>query len=192
MSEDSNKTALIFSKVPGKQTVPRSELWALLTLLQRMKAGKAYKVYIDASYVVNGSAQLRSCSQEGCPSGLLETTNADLWYHFHQTVPDTMHLDKVKAHLGLDAVRNGLITSNSFCGNFIADVLAGAAAELSALPEIERRQADAHLALAYGVCLRLAVLDATAQKLRRTGKVAWTVTNGPSPTSLTSTRRPNC
>ena len=52
--KDRKEIAFLFSRVPGRQTVPRSELWALLTLMRRMRTQGSYKVYIDASYVING------------------------------------------------------------------------------------------------------------------------------------------
>ena len=71
MSADHTRTAVIFSKVPGKHTVPRSELWALLSILNRMKDGEHYTVYVDASYVVNGIKARTLQYARGC--------NGDIW-----------------------------------------------------------------------------------------------------------------
>ena len=49
-----NEVAFLFSSVPGPQTVPRAELWALYQILSRMFCNTLYTIYIDAQYVVNG------------------------------------------------------------------------------------------------------------------------------------------
>ena len=100
--------------------------------------------------------------------------NGDLWSKYEFSRSD-MLVDKVKAHRSLSDVRAGLISSKSFVGNFIADDLASAAAELSALPEIERRQADHNLALCYCLCRRLAVLEHPSCKLKMGNIAQWSL-----------------
>ena len=41
-------------KVPGRQTVPRAETWAVLQLLKVMKGEKGMKIITDAMYVFKG------------------------------------------------------------------------------------------------------------------------------------------
>ena len=71
MSHARTMAACILSRVPGKQTVPRSELWALLLVLQRMRTGGQYTVFIDASYVTNGLAAKTVNYSRG--------SNGDIW-----------------------------------------------------------------------------------------------------------------
>ena len=93
MSDDKEKIAFIFSRVPGKQTVPRSELWALLLVMQRMKTGGRYKVFIDASYVING-LQARTVNYT-------RGSNGDIWTRIFAELDRVGSLDavKVKSHI---------------------------------------------------------------------------------------------
>ena len=90
--EQQNKVAFLFSRVPGKQTVPRSELWALLQLIRRMKTGRAYKVYIDAAYVLNGIHSRSNNYSKG--------SNGDIWSSCFEEL-DRIDLGaiKVKSHV---------------------------------------------------------------------------------------------
>ena len=40
--------------VPGKQTVPRAETWAVLQVIKVMKGVKEMKIITDAMYVIKG------------------------------------------------------------------------------------------------------------------------------------------
>ena len=45
---DTNEVAMLFAKVPGNQTVPRAELYALLQTTVRMKDDIEYTVYVSS------------------------------------------------------------------------------------------------------------------------------------------------
>ena len=48
-----------YGPVPGRQTVPRAELFAVIRLLQRIRpeAGAATSIAVDCEYVVNGARE---------------------------------------------------------------------------------------------------------------------------------------
>ena len=68
---ESDEVAILFSQVPGRQSVPRAELWGLLHVLRRMQPNRHYTMYIDASYVINGMNSRSNHYSQG--------TNGDLW-----------------------------------------------------------------------------------------------------------------
>ena len=46
--------ALMYSRVPGRQTVPRAELWALYNIMLKLAPNTTYTLYIDARDVLTG------------------------------------------------------------------------------------------------------------------------------------------
>lgn len=74
VDKSTREVAILFSQVPGPQTVPRAELWALYHVLARMEYQTMYTVYIDAQYVVNGMISKSSHYAQGL--------NGDLWTKF--------------------------------------------------------------------------------------------------------------
>ena len=62
--------SVLFSRIPGRQTVPRSELWAMCQLLLRMDAGKQYTIDIDAQFVLNGLSANTQHYREGANGDL--------------------------------------------------------------------------------------------------------------------------
>ena len=54
LSKDGSKVAYMQCKVRGRQTVPRSELTALLKTLRCIRTVQKWTIYIDAQYVING------------------------------------------------------------------------------------------------------------------------------------------
>ena len=66
-NKDFTVFAILVSRVPGKQTVPRSELWAIYQAVKKANVviqiwitsnitDKVITFYIDALYVINGIA----------------------------------------------------------------------------------------------------------------------------------------
>ena len=43
------------SKVPGRQTVPRAEAWALIETLTKLDAQRQYTIFVDALYLMYGA-----------------------------------------------------------------------------------------------------------------------------------------
>ena len=54
LNPEGTKVAYMYCRVPGRQTVPRAELVALIRTLRCMEAARQWHIYIDAQYVING------------------------------------------------------------------------------------------------------------------------------------------
>ena len=111
------------AQVPGKQTVPRAEVWAMRQLLL-LVPDCPLTAYTDASYVHAGCCGKRA--------KMLQGLNGDLWDLLYQAldarrVPASVC--KVKAHLGGKHAADGTIELAHLLGNAAADEAAGAAAE---------------------------------------------------------------
>ena len=84
-----------WAAVPGRQTVPRAELWAVIVFLSRIPRSLNMKLCIDASYVVNGLAKIKN---------RMAGDNGDMWtllYDILQTrraAGSDSELVKTKAH----------------------------------------------------------------------------------------------
>ena len=48
------RESLLVAKVPGRQTVPRAEAWAVSEVLQIYRGETALKIVTDAPYVIKG------------------------------------------------------------------------------------------------------------------------------------------
>ena len=95
---------------------------------------------------------------EGNQSSYLGSVNCDLWHRFLPWRAITA-VDKVKAHTSLKDVASGSIEFDKLFGNAVADILAGHAAHLSALPDLTLQQLAENSSLAFMVCMRLAVCE---------------------------------
>ena len=83
------------SKVAGRQTVPRAEIWALFCMLQVWDGAYSLEIVTDASYTVYGMMEGNRCNH-------LRGTNGDLWrltYQELDTKDRNPFLIKVKSHI---------------------------------------------------------------------------------------------
>ena len=62
--------AIMGGQVPGKQTVPRAELWGAIKVLELAETQDPIDLGIDAAYVTNGVTKMAQ---------LVEGENGDLW-----------------------------------------------------------------------------------------------------------------
>ena len=108
----------MFSKVPGRQTVPRAELWALLTLMRRMREGQRYTVYVDAAYVINGLKARTNHYARGL--------NGDIWTLIFREAEKLGGLEiKVKSHVKTKAQwEKYAMTRQAYLYNIGADAVA--------------------------------------------------------------------
>ena len=96
---DRSKTAYMYCKVTGRQTVPRAELTALLKVLRCISVARTWLIYIDAKYVIDGiEAPTRAYRLKG--------RNGNLWTQIYKTVDELedkgigdIKLIKVKSHV---------------------------------------------------------------------------------------------
>ena len=97
----------LVSDVPGKQTVPRAETWALLCLLRLRPPELGFVLWVDAQYVLNGFASWQTYAQANYAQG----ANGDVWNLVFElldtraalssvdTVKSSVSLRKVKSHV---------------------------------------------------------------------------------------------
>ena len=79
------------SHVPGVQTVPRAELWALYQLLKRQDPNVHIQYYIDASYVVRAAKSTQTAAYTN-------GTNGDLWSRVYQLLHAPVSYTHLRAH----------------------------------------------------------------------------------------------
>ena len=129
-----------YGPLPGRwQTVPRSELYAAIQVLDLVRTGNVV-IFSDCSYFVDhaGLAEKRNCMCLG--------SNGDLWTRWWALIDErnkvvdplgaplwTVVVKKVKAHSEYADLCSGAITLENFKGNALADYLAGKGAELGRL-----------------------------------------------------------
>ena len=90
-----SKVSVLTSKVPGKQTVPRAEAWAVRQVLERWHGRKPLKIITDALYVVKGFLKHNKAAY-------MKGANSDIWTDIFERmegmrIKPTVH--KVKSHL---------------------------------------------------------------------------------------------
>ena len=138
--------------VPGKQTVPRAELWAALQAKHAIGEGQSATIWSDSAYVVRGG-------QAYDPEQLHSSYNGDLWQQWDFTNQDAkVGIDKVRAH-GEHQVLAGMLDIELYLHNAWADAAADAAADILA-DVIEQEAEEKWAAVAYLVGRRLAVVEA--------------------------------
>ena len=54
-----------FSAVPGRQTVPRAETWAIITALKQLAEARTIACVVDAMYVVRGATSAYRKARRG-------------------------------------------------------------------------------------------------------------------------------
>lgn len=151
------EAAAISSKVPGPQTVPRAELWALVNLCNAMEEGSSQKVYIDASSVVEGYKKKNEKKQ-------VEGINGDLWTLLKQLVVEkslSLEVVKVKSHVEDGAMwRKYGMDADKFIHNELADEYAGKLAQRLARSEAHQASDSKTEDDAFKIALRIACIGA--------------------------------
>jgi hypothetical protein len=147
------------SSIPGKQTVPRAETKALVELA-RFSLAEARS---DSSYVVKHAALVQHFAEHGGPPPqALLGDNADLWSEYLGLCEESgckLRASKVKAHVGIDSVVQGLHDETEYIGNAIADVLAGSASHMAAETVPVQTFARRHSMMTYLICMRIAIVE---------------------------------
>ncbi len=147
---------LAAAAVPGRQTVPRAELWAACVVAKHANEGSPCVLNSDAAYVVNTAADAAKTSRAR------RGANGDLWSQLarlHKGRGAPLHIAKVTAHSKPVDVLEGRVDVANFLGNHLADAAAGAAAE-RALHSNERAQlVERWHQRAYLIAKRLAAIE---------------------------------
>ncbi len=108
-------------QVPGKQTVPRAELWGGIQTLIRAHPEWPVDLGIDAAYVTKG------CTNRGV---LVQGSNGDLWRLIYDIIDNrsgSTNIFKIKSHLedeGPKAIQLNKISFIDMVGNSLADAVA--------------------------------------------------------------------
>ena len=143
--------------MPGRQTVPRAELWGAMQILSRIDEKSNIQIPIDAKYVTRSIAH-RSDLEQG-PQG-------DLWsilFHLIDERSGVADVIKVKSHLedeGPSVIKQNKIGFHQRLANSLADVVAEEAAE-RLLPDLNlERKAKKAERVGIGVAKRLALVQA--------------------------------
>jgi hypothetical protein len=108
----------IGGQVPGKQSVPRVELWGAIQSVIHAPSHITLRVGIDAVYVTNRAVRRNK---------LAPGPNGDLWVFFFDLVDNrigTVEIHKVNFHLedvGVKVLIDGWVTAEDLVGNTLAD-----------------------------------------------------------------------
>ncbi len=148
---------LAAAPVPGRQTVPRAELWAAYLATDGTDGGTEAQLKADAAYVVDTAASDQRL--ERCCRG----ANGDLWVQFAQTnraKTCPMSISKVRAHALPAEALSGHHDLEDFVGNHIADAAAGAAAEAAPAANTAARRVEAWERRTVLIARRLAAIEA--------------------------------
>jgi len=150
---------IIISEVPGRQTVPRSELQAARLGL-KYQANKKVLFRPDATYTHNNFKDYPSKRDK-----LARGTNGDLWEKFgHEVEEAKVDTDssRIPSHTKIKALITApTIPLRAFLGNHLVDVAADVAASKAydaqhvCTPQIEKAEA-----VAYNTIRRLAIIEA--------------------------------
>ena len=110
------RTGFLGAQVPGKQTVPRAELWGAIQILSRIDEKSNIQIPIDAKYVTRGI--VHRCDLEQGPNG-------DLWSIFQLIDERSGVTDVIKVKSHLEDVGPSVITQNKIgCHHMLANSLA--------------------------------------------------------------------
>ena len=127
MTHPSSCCVLVFlgGQVPGRQTLPRVELWVAVQILCRIDEKSNIQIPIDTKYVTRGIAH-RSDLEQG--------HNGDMWSILFQLIDERSGVTdvvKVKSHLedeGRSVITQNKIGFHHMLANSLADVVAEEAA----------------------------------------------------------------
>ncbi len=112
----------LVAETPGRQTVPRAEVWGAALLIERAPTAGPFRLVLDAAYVRNGIERR---------GDLLRGPNGDLWGILFALIDcrgGDVETTKVKSHVadkGTDAVRSSGFRWGDILGNELADAAAG-------------------------------------------------------------------
>jgi hypothetical protein len=148
---------IIGGETPGRQTVPRSELWGAINLITRVHINVCARLGIDAAYVTQGA-----CNRLRLEKG----ANGDLWGVFFAILDarvGDIDFHKVSSHIegiGLKAVMWGYAELVDIIGNALADEAAELAVKLLRPSSAAINEAKRIDGLSFNVCVRIGLIQA--------------------------------
>ena len=106
------------TSVPGKQTVPRAELFGLIKAAEFTSTTHPTDILCDSAYAVRGA-------QAFSKDKLLDSFNGDLWEQYGEVAHGRVQVRKVRAHAE-QQVLTGSIGIDEYLRNAVADAAADA------------------------------------------------------------------
>ena len=155
-------------QVPGRQTVPRAELWGCIKAVSAADPHLTIHIGIDASYVTRGAYSRGK---------LTSVTNGDLWSILFELIdgrPGQVHIYKIKSHLderGPVVLTEGLVTVHDLLGNSLADVVAEATAAKTKPDNISIQSATFAEGHGFNVLKRIAIIQADIWKFNEGAEI---------------------
>ena len=131
LGQDGELGEACHGSLPGKQTVPRAELMALVILAENIEVAGKFELRVDAQYLLTSMAS---------PSRARRGSNGDLWTRFfwarEQKPQCILRVARVwRSHITARGVAIGCAAIFDMRGNTFADEMAGrAAARVDVLP----------------------------------------------------------
>ncbi len=145
------------SPVPGRQTVPRAELWAACMAAEQTDGTSAFVLNADAAYVVDAASDMERVER------LRRGGNGDLWSRLataNKARGVGVDIRKVQAHAPPNEVLDGSRSFGEYMGNHVADSAAGAAAEAALDRNDAARRVELWERRAFWIARRLAAIEA--------------------------------
>ena len=144
----------VFGPVPGPEhTVPRSELYAAVYVLESVELDTDIHLISDSKYFVDKACRRR-------PDSFL-AGHGDLWDRYWNAVENregNVRISKVKAHATQEDLDRGVVSWDWYAGNAMADKLAVEGASRAALPAAIIMEFQATDSMAWQVQSRLTAI----------------------------------
>ncbi len=150
--------------VPGRQTSARAEVAAAAMVINTSQDETDITIYPDATYITGGLHKWRDV-------GRCKGVNGSLWEDLYKEADDkrlTISAVKVKAHVDVQGYAVGQMAMCDYVGNFLADALAGAAAQRSQSDVAATLEVERWHGRAFMIARRLAAIEAQAWQQQRT------------------------
>ncbi len=158
---------IVCGQVPGRQTVPRAEVWGLVLAVAWARAAPSLRIGVDARYAITGIERDSLVSRKD---------NGDLWCKLFQLIDrrqGSVTFKKVEAHTtdkGLDAVISKEPVYGEAIGNSMADRAALLGRQLAECDEEDVGWAYLR-ARTIKVAKRLAIIQAADWKARDEARI---------------------
>ena len=170
----------MYSRVPGRQTVPGAELWAIIKTLTCLARSTVCRVLIHASYVIKGIRDKSRHYSDGL--------NGDLWtlvYDLLEDVGQNCNFIKVKSHVTtMEQWTHYGMTADAMLYNEGADSAANQAAKIYERNVDQRIADNDQMQETYDIARRLAAIQVECWHHSDTNRMV----EGSSFTKLNQTR----
>ena len=150
------ETASLQALVPGKQTVPRAELWAAICLADKAAVGASIDVVIDNQGVINGIRKRKT--------HLTSVINGDLWTLLYRACDEkqlSINTIKAKSHIkNAEQWTHYNMDIEKYLDNEVAGEAAGSFAKELERPRGHQEQDAEVINTAYLIALRVGAIEA--------------------------------